>query len=728
MSSSALIPDEYSDFRTKKFWEGFFVAREGKAFEWYGDYTTLASLLSTSVPDTNAKVLVPGCGNSELSADLYDAGYEHIVNVDFSETCVREMLMQNVRKRPKMRWLVMDMTDMKAFQDASFAAVVDKGSLDALMGDAEDEGGNVAGMRFLCEVRRVLDTKCGTYVIVTLCQDHVLETILDSFSVLADENIAGDSKPKWSLCVCSIPVTRDMRDSPWKPFAVVATRKADGTGGGGEGRGGALADVSFDFETYAVGKRRGPETEQMLNCRKVVERWERRAGQRMAAALHRAERVRKVERALSGVRAGQRVELDLPVDVPGHHGGSLAAPLPARFRASVLDFEGGGGGTKKKPSNPCAVFLVPQGREHEWLFSDREGQVELLAGCGVERLVVVSLLRGQAYGGMEDIQAELNGYVSRLAPSSLPDGFRIPYLTIKEGLGSRTEVGRTRSEMNGTIVVEDVDLEGEGGTSRRYRRMVFLDSSSLIQSEALIRDGAAGQQSEEEIIDHAYLSCRYHHAICAVAALAPRPEGGKERSRCLVVGLGGGGLSVFLSRQLPCDVTTVELDPSVEELARAHFGFREAEQLRSVVGCGLEAVRARADREGGALDLLVVDASGSASESISCPPASFLMDDFLASAAKALREGGIMAVNVVCRSENAFEGACRAISGHFSDVFFARLEDDVNKVVLAFKGEERAGAKAVEVARAAGEALRERQGTKAHRTDLLSCLERLERA
>ena len=120
-------------------------------------------------------------------------------------------------------------------EDASFAAVVDKGSLDALMGDAEDEGGNVAGMRFLCEVRRVLDTKCGTYVIVTLCQDHVLETILDSFSVLADENIAGDSKPKWSLCVCSIPVTRDMRDSPWKPFAVVATRKADGTGGGGEG-------------------------------------------------------------------------------------------------------------------------------------------------------------------------------------------------------------------------------------------------------------------------------------------------------------------------------------------------------------------------------------------------------------------------------------------------------------------------------------------------------------
>ena len=56
------------------------------------------------------------------------------------------------------------------------------------------------------------------------------------------------------------------------------------------------------------------------------------------------------------------------------------------------------------------------------------------------------------------------------------------------------------------------------------------------------------------------------------------------------------------------------------------------------------------------------------------------------------------------------------------------MEDDVNKVVLAFKGGERAGAKAVEVARAAGEALRERQGTKAHRKDLLSCLERLERA
>ena len=341
MSSSALIPDEYSDFRTKKFWEGFLWQERGKAFEWYGDYTTLASLLSTSVPDTNAKVLVPGCGNSELSADLYDAGYEHIVNVDFSETCVRDAKAERT-KEAKMRWLVMDMTDMKAFQDASFAAVVDKGSLDALMGDAEDEGGNVAGMRFLCEVRRVLDTKCGTYVIVTLCQDHVLETILDSFSVLADENIAGGLQAKVEPLRVLHPGHQGHEGLTLEvPFAVVATRKADGTGGGGEGRGGALADVSFDFETYAVGKRRGPETEQMLNCRKVVERWERRAGQRMAAALHRAERVRKVERALSGVRAGQRVELDLPVDVPGHHGGSLAAPCrpgsgPASWTSRVV--------------------------------------------------------------------------------------------------------------------------------------------------------------------------------------------------------------------------------------------------------------------------------------------------------------------------------------------------------------------------------------------------------
>ena len=118
MTSSDLLPDEYSDFRTKGFWEGFFKARDGKAFEWYGDWTTLRVLL-TGLISQDWSILVPGCGNSALSAQLYDTGRTKITNFDFSPTCVREMLSANVRERPDMRWLVMDMTKM-TFEGGSF--------------------------------------------------------------------------------------------------------------------------------------------------------------------------------------------------------------------------------------------------------------------------------------------------------------------------------------------------------------------------------------------------------------------------------------------------------------------------------------------------------------------------------------------------------------------------------------------------------------------------------
>ena len=223
----SLVPDEYSDFRTKKFWEGFFVAREGKAFEWYGDWNTLGPLLRHVIPAQESRILVPGCGNSCLSADLYDQGYEQVTNVDFSETCVREMLLQHVRKRPKMRWLVMDMTDLKAFGGGSFDVVVDKGSLDALMGDSEDREGTASGKKFLEEVKRVLKSEeGGAYVIVTLAQDHVLETLLDSFSAIGCLGEGGeDGLTPWKLVVHSVPPTRDMMASDWQPYAIVATRK-----------------------------------------------------------------------------------------------------------------------------------------------------------------------------------------------------------------------------------------------------------------------------------------------------------------------------------------------------------------------------------------------------------------------------------------------------------------------------------------------------------------------
>jgi predicted NUDIX family phosphoesterase len=66
---NGLLPDNFEEFRSVKFWDGFFKARQQKAFEWYGEWKQLRKLVLPVIKDRK-KVLVVGCGNSELSADM----------------------------------------------------------------------------------------------------------------------------------------------------------------------------------------------------------------------------------------------------------------------------------------------------------------------------------------------------------------------------------------------------------------------------------------------------------------------------------------------------------------------------------------------------------------------------------------------------------------------------------------------------------------------------------
>ena len=60
------------------------------------------------------------------------------------------------------------------FPDGSFEAIVDKGGLDALMGE-DAPGSEEAGGKLLAEVARLLAPAAGScYLCVTLAQPHVL--------------------------------------------------------------------------------------------------------------------------------------------------------------------------------------------------------------------------------------------------------------------------------------------------------------------------------------------------------------------------------------------------------------------------------------------------------------------------------------------------------------------------------------------------------------------------
>jgi len=49
---------------------------------------------------------------SNLSSNLYDAGFHEITNIDFSPIVINEM-KKKTAKRIKMKWEVMDMLQMK---------------------------------------------------------------------------------------------------------------------------------------------------------------------------------------------------------------------------------------------------------------------------------------------------------------------------------------------------------------------------------------------------------------------------------------------------------------------------------------------------------------------------------------------------------------------------------------------------------------------------------------
>lgn len=114
---------------------------------------------------------------------MYDEfeGASDIENVDFSEICIQNMTERNLEKRPSMKWVIMDILDLK-YEDASFDVVLDKGTMDALMcekGDVWNISEELASKvdTMLTGVSRVLKPG-GKYIYITFGQPHFRKPLM----------------------------------------------------------------------------------------------------------------------------------------------------------------------------------------------------------------------------------------------------------------------------------------------------------------------------------------------------------------------------------------------------------------------------------------------------------------------------------------------------------------------------------------------------------------------
>lgn len=85
-----ILPKKYDEFLEKGYWDKFFNKVKKSAdeyFEWYGEYKDFAPILNAYITP-NSNILNIGCGKSLLSEQMYDAGFEQQVNIDFSEKVI----------------------------------------------------------------------------------------------------------------------------------------------------------------------------------------------------------------------------------------------------------------------------------------------------------------------------------------------------------------------------------------------------------------------------------------------------------------------------------------------------------------------------------------------------------------------------------------------------------------------------------------------------------------
>lgn len=175
-------PEDNKDYLRTDYWDQRY--RQEEQYDWLLTYPALSPVLTPLLLPSH-RVLVLGAGNSSLSADLYEAGYQHITNIDISTVVVERMQAQHSDKSnmtcKSHPGLQMDMLSLQ-FPPHSFDIVLDKATMDVLQVDTEDPWNPQEEVLTRCkayceEVARVLKED-GCLLQVSFQQPHFRKPLL----------------------------------------------------------------------------------------------------------------------------------------------------------------------------------------------------------------------------------------------------------------------------------------------------------------------------------------------------------------------------------------------------------------------------------------------------------------------------------------------------------------------------------------------------------------------
>jgi len=612
-----LLPREHQEFRQKEYWDTFFRKRGKAAFEWYGEYHELCGILHKYIKPADP-VLQVGCGNSTLAADLYDVGYRSIKSIDVSDVVIRQMTNQN-KGRPDLVFEKMDATQM-TYKENSFNVVLDKGTLDALFTDENEETTEKIDKMF-SEIARVLRLG-GRYICVSLLQPHIIRFVADWF-------VSAGWPIRILRCV-EADQSKPPQERIFPVFVIVCTKFKK------------MADMKPVIELGLTSEG------QLMRLQKAESLVESVRGCQQFAAL-RARLAKGGDQSIE--------EACLQLHAEDSQSVKYSIFLTERKQISSLLF---------------AAFIVPQGREVEWMFATAEGRRQLCDSANCKRLVVVHLGRDSTFKSIEEIQNELSSHILDFSPPDLPPGYKVPFLSAGgENVGSRTERCRGRSQISGDYVVEDVQV----GASF-YRRLIFLSRPNLTQSEAVLVSKKDKNKKDKKVVDVTDLVSTYHTLmIGSLGLFLSRPV------TVLVVGLGGGSLPSYIHRTFPLsNIHVVELDPSMLDIASQQFGFKTDSRVTVTIKDGVDFFKDTDNKF--SVIMLDVD-SKDISSGLSCPPPVFISPTCLKGIAACLEPDGMFVLNLVCRDTVLRAQLVQDLAQVWDSVCSCKLEEEVNEIIFA---------------------------------------------
>eukprot|EP00931_Biecheleriopsis_adriatica_P120891 TRINITY_DN95991_c0_g1_i1.p1 TRINITY_DN95991_c0_g1~~TRINITY_DN95991_c0_g1_i1.p1 ORF type:complete len:235 (+),score=49.25 TRINITY_DN95991_c0_g1_i1:75-779(+) len=150
-----------------RYWERTYAdprSKDGK--DWYGSWADFKKDVKGAPFRAADDILVVGCGNSNLPADLVGDGFSRVTGMDYSKKAIK---LQK-KRFPDMNWVRGDVRRMPRFKDRSFDVVIEKALIDG-------EGAFREWPLMFSEISRVLRPG-GRFVSISLGKPDEMNTEL----------------------------------------------------------------------------------------------------------------------------------------------------------------------------------------------------------------------------------------------------------------------------------------------------------------------------------------------------------------------------------------------------------------------------------------------------------------------------------------------------------------------------------------------------------------------